>query len=659
MVNLSTDSAIASLSEVGDVTSLSLQDKKLKMHIPIYLIIFEEHTFYNTSCRHLDGSAQIKIVQQCDNEVSFQKTFEDIETNCSIRLDDKFLHIQMKVEKHLSGFHFGIVVPASSGITSLQEDIVHPMVNYFRSFERLYRDQQRTEYPIVTFPFNQSYLSVFLSQQYNSVFFIHEQNKETCVRITALATQTDTIDIWLHCHDEKDDILPIYSDIFSTENTPYPWQKKYKLLESRYSIQFIYESKKYLSDEFPWLQWEEPTTVEIERFFPIIEQELGRYPNDFFKEIQINRFVLISDVQCLDGKNMDGMQQGNDIFLEITESTSDFYLRRIIHHEIFHRIESQNPQIKDIISNIRPVSHLAKESASETRAEMFSMFMVNPTLLTSQHSDNKKIEHEINVIRQLTDTYDIKQTISKVPEHEHKKHIVSDINQPERYFIVGYPYSGFNLLSAIISCVSDVTIVAPSILLYIKDRNSDDINVNPLVDHYDSYFSNRRLRNKRVYGHPIEKRIDIDLLSNVYNIENSHIIWLTRHPMDICANHALDSASAESMVNQWLESNMAIEDMFGDCLFHLKYEDIVLKQNRLAELFEFMGISYSEQYRNYGDFSMPTCIKSDNEYFLGGFIDKESLHHNRKPSYLTDLWTKTWQHKIVQKSGYATQYMEE
>jgi len=70
----------------------------------------------------------------------------------------------------------------------------------------------------------------------------------------------------------------------------------------------------------------------------------------------------------------------------------------------------------------------------------------------------------------------------------------------------------------------------------------------------------------------------------------------------------------------------------------VRYEDILLSEQTVKQVFDFIGIDFHIQYLRYGEFKQYPDITSESELFSKGMIEPEAV--DRRP--LTDKGLNNW-----------------
>ncbi len=647
-MKIESDSSFLEISDNGVVTHLSVGEV-YPLTVPVYPFVFKEHSFYDTQCKHLDDTSTIHVTEQCDSSITFVKKFGDFPARFNIRMFPDGFDYEMNLPD-MRGFRYGVVIPCSSEeTTSLGDTLLCPISNFHRTFERTYRDQQIIKLPVVTWEWESKFVSVFLPMAYNSQFFVHNQGDENCIRISVHNDQTESMKIHLRVLATQDGAQTLYSNMFKESRAViHKRDSQYQTLSDKYGVQIITEvDKDIFSDVAPLIQWQRATSSQLESYTHTLVSELLIYSRDFFKKVDLDRIVLTSTIIDSDGKEFMGLLNGRDIVLNISPSISEFLKRRTIHHEIFHLIENSFPEIKNVANENYFLSMDPEENHCETRAEIYSLMITNGALLQQHTSEN--IKKDVDAIRNLVDDLGILSPI--IINAEVLSLSKRDDNKPQKIFLVGCPFSGFNLVTSVLNASPETSLIFPSVCHLLSKVAADaktyhGLDVEQTIDNYDNSICDKP-RNIRVYPIPICGR-DISLLRSLDCLQNVKVIWIVRNPISILNSHP------EFSIRDWFDVNSSINDMFPD-KYTLRYEDFVM--NGPESLFGYLGLEFDDQFLSYGDFDRPNFLRSDNEYFVKGFVDKESICSKRRTPSLKNTWDQIESYPLIESLGY--QWIEE
>jgi hypothetical protein len=172
----------------------------------------------------------------------------------------------------------------------------------------------------------------------------------------------------------------------------------------------------------------------IERYAPLLEQELRLYPRALFARIGLRRIVLCQ------GLSFAGQLRGavpdfghNTYYLDVSRGIENTtYMRRVLHHDLFHIIDwrddgvlygdpqweslnapgfhygsggknAQNDSSMSVLTEKLPgfLDRYATTGAEEDKAELFAMMMVDPAYVHRRCEADAVLRAKVQRMREL------------------------------------------------------------------------------------------------------------------------------------------------------------------------------------------------------------------------------------------------------------------
>ncbi|MEK0337279.1 MAG: hypothetical protein QQN41_07590, partial [Nitrosopumilus sp.] len=202
--------------------------------------------------------------------------------------------------------------------------------------------------------------------------------------------------------------------------------------------------------------------------------------------------------------------------------------------------------------------------------------------------------------------------------------------------VIGIERSGLSMVASALSC----SLKSPINVIDLESEPTDSsislMCVNRLL--YQDYSLNLLTKlNLFIDRHDIQKTL-----------------WLTRNPITAsCSYFKHFSWLPDKSLQYWHDVNCLIwySTACRDRMT-IKNEDLLLKTDTLERVFAFLGLVYNEQYRKYGDFSVPIYSRTADI----GWLNPELVDNYEKNSIpnLREEWYKYKSTEIVENLGYFT-----
>ena len=199
-------------------------------------------------------------------------------------------------------------------------------------------------------------------------------------------------------------------------------------------------------------------------------------------------------------------------------------------------------------------------------------------------------------------------------------------------FFIGLSRCGLSLVSGIVNCVPDINISSEIENL----ENSSESDLCALSIDLQSYTT-----------HGI---CWLDKLNQLRSLENK-FVWVVRNPLDSSCSFIFNyGITAKEALQFWFDINTVIWYFYSSLTvsnrFIIKYENVLLSEKSVVDMFHFLGLKYDQQYRAYGDFDQPTI---DCETFNRGRINLERVSPYPNCSFLTEEECNIYRNKPLLK----------
>ena len=166
--------------------------------------------------------------------------------------------------------------------------------------------------------------------------------------------------------------------------------------------------------------------INLDKKFPVIEKNLSLYNSNFLKKIQLKYIVLCEDL-FISEINTGGIPDTQKRTLILDINFNQKYFERMIHHEIFHMIQSsyQNYFDEELFSNFNEpnfiyaecstcsnrlnldlyentkgfLTEYSKSIPSEDMAEIFSFLMTNKSKVNEIIQQDNILKNKVELIK--------------------------------------------------------------------------------------------------------------------------------------------------------------------------------------------------------------------------------------------------------------------
>ena len=192
-------------------------------------------------------------------------------------------------------------------------------------------------------------------------------------------------------------------------------------------------------------------------------------------------------------------------------------------------------------------------------------------------------------------------------------------------FLVGFPRSGTTLLDRMLSAHSDIEVLEEkSLFSFLHQDWSEPGTLEALTDINDARIADaREIYRKEMSGHrrQPERSLVIDKLplnlAYLFLIHrlfpNAPVIFLQRHPMDVCISCYFQAFELEASMAYFLDIQQTAQyydavmqvaalsmEQVGNPLFKLRYEDLVAgPKEQLTELLGFLALEKQDSMLEY------------------------------------------------------------
>ena len=168
------------------------------------------------------------------------------------------------------------------------------------------------------------------------------------------------------------------------------------------------------------------TQQNLDTKFPIIERNLNRYNSKFLKKINL-KYIVFCEGLFISNINTGGIPDNKNRTLILDINFNEKYFERMIHHEIFHMIQSSHRNYFDeeLFSNFNEpnftyaecstcsdrlnldlyentrgfLTEYSKSIPSEDMAEIFSFLMTDKETIKDKINSDKILNNKVNFIK--------------------------------------------------------------------------------------------------------------------------------------------------------------------------------------------------------------------------------------------------------------------
>lgn len=596
------------VSDKGVISHAKIQDNALVDGIPVYPFIFEAYSRFNPSMRHLSDKSNISHQVTTDNMLRFSKAFESLLTHNIIAFAEDGFSWDITYDGVSSRIHFGIVIPNVSNVTFERKPVAEDLINYHRFSKRTYPGQTNIPYPMLDFQCGGAKYIVYVPYFYGCQFYKHEQNGTSCLRISVHSQ--DTFNLTVACF--KSEIPQTRTRYISrypaTSIQLQPWKKQIEDLSKQHNVDIWgKENQCQQNDVSVYLEWDWPADEEVDQYLPVLQSALSKYPRGLLFNMGLKAIIL--------GKNLTGyvnnkkafsrgMFTGDSVVIDISELDE-----RHLHHEIYHTIESDDSKC-DIYSYmltdyeyiyLQQESGIVSEETMQQIKKSFDDKGGNPKWAVSDKR-TKEVPFVIQSIQEFN-----------------SDDVVVD---PSIVNIVGTPNSGLSLLAAILNCSKDVSVKPGSKVQMIihKGREASwQWLVEPSFIGTDSFAAMGQDSGSGGERVPLSRTGE--LKKHIHKM-----IYITRHPLSLIKS---STTNAKELLNSWEKEQSIYYTYFTHyhpkAKYHIRYEDILLQNGWLRNLFRFLDIEFNMQYLHYGHFTHYPDIVSESRLFDKGVVDPENI----------------------------------
>lgn len=213
-MNISEKNLKFEISNLGSISSLTLDNIQYTLNVPIYPVVFRSHTFKKPINEHFDDNNKIRINSL--SPVEFNKKFsDDLDVSYGIFVLENQITFDIKCDNLPSGVNLGFVIPLQ-GESFFNEN--EPIFREMCVFNPLYKypDQQEFKKPVLNFEWESKTVAISAEAKNNLQFFIHKQNKQNCVRVSAESKELKITFLFNYKktqYEKNDDVESIISKI--------------------------------------------------------------------------------------------------------------------------------------------------------------------------------------------------------------------------------------------------------------------------------------------------------------------------------------------------------------------------------------------------------------------------------------------------------------
>ncbi|MBC8514891.1 hypothetical protein H8D30_03410 [bacterium] len=194
-------------------------------------------------------------------------------------------------------------------------------------------------------------------------------------------------------------------------------------IEERYTIEVLFDEADLRGS---FVTGKGAYSEVLDGFFPLLEAELGRYPNDIFLKADV-RTILLGHHIRMGGQRVGGLAGNGEIYLTLPLSAGACHqAASTIHHEVFHTLEQANKKlIADGWTALNPqgfsyrsvdwwkeatpagfVSRYATSNEKEDRAETFAEMVVSGFALQKWMGQNRVLRAKVTYLKQKLEQVD-------------------------------------------------------------------------------------------------------------------------------------------------------------------------------------------------------------------------------------------------------------
>ena len=207
-------------------------------------------------------------------------------------------------------------------------------------------------------------------------------------------------------------------------------------LENKNSLAYLKPTKDFfVGSSFKNVSCKKNQSQNFNKKYLETQRSFDRYNDDFFRKIKLKYIVLCSELEIAGIPALGfANPEMKTLILNINSNNSNF--ERVLHHEVFHRIEhnfnkyfsniswgdlnskefnysacstcSNNYSLEKIYNSKGFVSEYAKSTISEDMAETFSFMMSDNNLILDMISKDEILNKKVRTIKNIVKKLDIK-----------------------------------------------------------------------------------------------------------------------------------------------------------------------------------------------------------------------------------------------------------
>lgn len=578
--------------DTGTITKSQIDTYTIEQEI--YLVIFEDYTKSNPVYREL-RIKEIVIDNQRDDFLECTVHFYDliIETGTVVdSLSSKLIiHMQsdcisikivLNENKENRLYRFGIVVPYDAGLlenTLLADEelTITPVVNFHRTWDRKWPTETYISFPSVSHKIDNGYISWLCPVNYNSQFFFHNNR----LRLTTTTLVSNEFEVILAKH--TDSVKDAYTRLFPSSNLFVNfWKVQINKILYRYNIHVTYNSSSGVDNQKIRF-----SSLSIENIGPAINtltaviERYGRRLSD----LGLKEIILCENLWR--DREMNGfLLKNSNMFLSYV---SDSNLAKMLHHEVFHLLQSTLTDLSEVSSGWSnhsdvPVQFNA-EDFSEGSAILYSHMLTDPLMIEHFSNLHPHLQHRIKIVESIYESaYGEKLKWLYNAGSGVRTHHDLDVSHidPQSISIKGYlrpsltgsspeVKSTTNMFMLCGMCGSGVNLVA---------RHWRELKDSKMIVSHN--LNDMLTAGIFIYTHYIDH---LDDFLNIYNKLDCKVIAIIRHPSYY--------AKPNDRMDIWWNIYSYIEQLDGVTL--IRYEDLVLNYiSTIKHISGLLGLPVNE-----------------------------------------------------------------
>ncbi len=390
-----------SVSDLGDINRFRLDGLELVNEVPIYSCLHIDYSRKNPECTPFD-SLLVDAFHADPGGISFSKVFRhpvlgiEITVDYFIEWGDDGIKIGAFLRKRMDNIRFGFVLPVHDA-SFYNVEQPHPVINFSRFWQRRWTDQTYLDIPMVKLSHEKTNIYAALPIDYNSQFFLHEQNGQSCCKTSVNSLHSMCIEIQLFS-DEKEHRDAYLHKYPQSDSFVLFWKTIVKKITVVHGISVSWD----VAWNAETIKFDKANAATVEPAIEKISSELSKCPWKL-SEIGVVEIILATNIENPKTKDpLLGFRYQSIIVLDA--NAPDLWLVETVHHEIFHFLESQatDEVIKEWDRHTDvPIFLTNDKGFFEESCILYSKMMADPSFIESLAGELEDVHARCKLIEKI------------------------------------------------------------------------------------------------------------------------------------------------------------------------------------------------------------------------------------------------------------------